>query len=654
MKRTIIRFVCLLIILGSAHIAGCGGGGGGTPAVEPVSINSLDGKPDVAANSIFRYVFPQPINTSRVTRMNFFIVPAAAADVTKAAIDPSACNPANALAASVSCFSPMQQCELTPDSDLNGVTRYSICLTTGITYSNGQPFQGFMATFSTAKNSYSIGGTVSGLDEGDNLVLQNNGAENLTISSNGAFAFSSQLANGAAYAVSVFTAPTHKTCTVGSGTGTISNADVTNVSVVCSTSSYAVGGTVSGLAGSGLVLQNNAGDDLGIAADGAFTFATKVASGAAYAVTVKTQPASPSQLCTVTNGSGTITDADVTNVNVECISYILPTTATDVRLGTENVLVDGNKVYTIEGTKFNVIDVSNPLSPSLLGTVDHGFTDARVEAQAIYNNIVWCVRSSTGGSGSATYVFGVDVSNPTNPVVRGSLTLQTNSSLLANVSLIYAGYWLVQDYSRNLIYVIDISNPDAPAKYSQWSVPSMVNGGPGPMMIEGTLLYLPCGEAKVFNIYDLADLTNVTLLGSVPTTGECHGTAVKIGSYVYLTTDYNESNMKVIDVSNPANPTIVRNVAIVSAYNFKGRNGKLFSFACDNTSTVRAYSLANPIVPVEEASSTVPAPAPSTSLGLCGMAYPQATWVGNYLIGMTNGSLSPQYDGARALDFTVN
>src|SRR5450759_2446108 len=72
--------------------------------------------------------------------------------------------------------------------------------------------------------------------------------------------------------------------------------------------SYTVRGGVRGLAGSGLVLQNNGGDDLSISASGAFTFLKAVTNGTAYAVTVKTQPSVLSQTCTVYNGSGTITN----------------------------------------------------------------------------------------------------------------------------------------------------------------------------------------------------------------------------------------------------------------------------------------------------------------------------------------------------------
>jgi 6-phosphogluconolactonase len=84
--------------------------------------------------------------------------------------------------------------------------------------------------------------------------------------------------------------------------------------------SYTVGGTVTGLAGSGLVLQNSGGDDLPISASGAFTFATGVPSGTSFAVTVRSSPTSPLQVCSVTDGVGTIAAADVKNVDVTCMN----------------------------------------------------------------------------------------------------------------------------------------------------------------------------------------------------------------------------------------------------------------------------------------------------------------------------------------------
>ena len=82
---------------------------------------------------------------------------------------------------------------------------------------------------------------------------------------------------------------------------------------------YTIGGDVTGLTSSGLVLQVNGGQDLAIAADGAFTFADPIDSGAVYRVTVLTQPSSPSQTCTPHNAVGTVPkSSNVTNVEINC------------------------------------------------------------------------------------------------------------------------------------------------------------------------------------------------------------------------------------------------------------------------------------------------------------------------------------------------
>jgi 6-phosphogluconolactonase (cycloisomerase 2 family) len=164
---------------------------------------------------------------------------------------------------------------------------------------------------------YTIGGMMSGLT-GTGLVLQDNGGDNLSVTGNGAFTFSTAVNSGAAYAVTVMTQPSGQTCTVSGGSGTAS-ANVTTVAVTCAASSgstVTIGGTVSGLTGTGLVLEDNGGDNLGIAQNGSFTFATALATGTAYAVTVLTQPTG--QTCTVTDGTGTTGSANVTNVTVSC------------------------------------------------------------------------------------------------------------------------------------------------------------------------------------------------------------------------------------------------------------------------------------------------------------------------------------------------
>jgi len=75
---------------------------------------------------------------------------------------------------------------------------------------------------------------------------------------------------------------------------------------------FTIGGTVIGLTGTGLVLQDNNADNLTVSASGAFTFATSIAKGSAFSVTVLTQPSMPMQSCTVTGGTGTVGSGNVT------------------------------------------------------------------------------------------------------------------------------------------------------------------------------------------------------------------------------------------------------------------------------------------------------------------------------------------------------
>lgn len=78
---------------------------------------------------------------------------------------------------------------------------------------------------------------------------------------------------------------------------------------------FTIGGSASGLSGT-LVLQDEGSDNLTLTQNGAFTFATGLANGAAYAVTVLTPPSG--ETCTVTHGSGTVSAANVTDVAVTC------------------------------------------------------------------------------------------------------------------------------------------------------------------------------------------------------------------------------------------------------------------------------------------------------------------------------------------------
>jgi N-acetylneuraminic acid mutarotase len=235
--------------------------------------------------------------------------------------------------------------------------------------------------------TYTVGVTVSGLVD-NGLVLQLNGADDLTITANGPATFSTALTSGAKYAVTVSAQPNGQTCTAANGAGTVGSANVTNIVLTCSSpGAYNLSANVTGLTtGSTLVLLVNGGAAWTITANGVATFSTQFSSGEAYSVMVQTQPVSPpTQTCTVGDASGTIGITNVT-VAVACVtpSSVTVTVAglsgsglTLLLNGTDplSVAVSGTAAFSAQfttGTNYTVTIQTQPTGPSQTCTISNG------------------------------------------------------------------------------------------------------------------------------------------------------------------------------------------------------------------------------------------------------------------------------------------
>jgi len=84
---------------------------------------------------------------------------------------------------------------------------------------------------------------------------------------------------------------------------------------------FSIGGTVSGLVGSGLVLATAGQPDLTLVpGQTTFAFAQKVKSGTAYEVALESPASEPAQDCQVIGGSGVVGAADVTSIALDCVA----------------------------------------------------------------------------------------------------------------------------------------------------------------------------------------------------------------------------------------------------------------------------------------------------------------------------------------------
>jgi predicted SpoU family rRNA methylase len=263
---------------------------------------------------------------------------------------------------------------------------------------------------SCATNTFTVGGTVSGLNSGASVTLLDNSADSLTVTANGAFAFKTALATGATYKVIVGAQPTSETCTVTNGTGTVTTANVTNVAISCTTNTFTIGGTVSGLSsGASVILLDNGADSLTVGTNGALTFKTALATGATYNVTVATQPAD--ETCTIANGTGTVASANVTNVAVSCATNIFTIggTVSGLNTGASVALLDNGSdslAVSVNGTFIFKTGLATGATYSVtVGTQPTGETctvtnaSGTVASSNVTNVSVSC-SSSTGGSGT--------------------------------------------------------------------------------------------------------------------------------------------------------------------------------------------------------------------------------------------------------------
>jgi hypothetical protein len=183
--------------------------------------------------------------------------------------------------------------------------------------------------------------------------------------------------------VSVQTQPTGQTCSVTNASGTIGAGNVTNANVSCSTNTYTIGGTISGLTGTvQLKLDGTTPTSTqtqSFSANGSFTFTTPLQSGSGWTVSVAVQPVG--QTCAVAGGSGASLSANVTTVVVTCTTNTFTLTYTAGANGTisgtspqtVNYGGSGSLVTAVPNTGYHFVQWSD-------GVLTAARTDTNVQA----------------------------------------------------------------------------------------------------------------------------------------------------------------------------------------------------------------------------------------------------------------------------------
>ncbi|TGN19837.1 hypothetical protein [Leptospira idonii] len=201
------------------------------------------------------------------------------------------------------------------------------------------------------------------------LVISLNSSEEIAVgTTDKEVSFKAQLAAGSKYIVRIKTQPSPQTCEIAGQEGIVVGGDIRTITVNCESAKYTLGGTITGLAGFGLVLSNGS-DSQSIGALGTFAFAATYEEGTAYSVGVTTQPAHPTQNCIVTGGTGTFTAANVNSLAVNCTTtaHAISVVVNGVASGTLSLTNNGADALSIttNGTHYFSTDIPSSGSYSI-------------------------------------------------------------------------------------------------------------------------------------------------------------------------------------------------------------------------------------------------------------------------------------------------
>jgi hypothetical protein len=108
---------------------------------------------------------------------------------------------------------------------------------------------GYIVEYGGMPATYTLSGTISGLASGSQVTLLNNAANPLVVTTNGVFTFSTAIAYGGSYSVTVNAQPTGQTCTTSNGSGIGVTTTISNISVTCTTYPTSLSISVPGNAG---------------------------------------------------------------------------------------------------------------------------------------------------------------------------------------------------------------------------------------------------------------------------------------------------------------------------------------------------------------------------------------------------------------------
>ena len=261
--------------------------------------------------------------------------------------------------------------------------------------------------------------------------------------------------------------------------------------------------------------------------------------------------------------------------SVDISSIVAPQLVSDVDLfayANDVVVVGDNAYVSVGGSDLYVVDISNPGDPQIEGSVGV----AGAGALAYQSPYVYVAHNGFDI---------VDVSDPTNPQLAGS-------HVLAPAGLVYdlkvSGSYVYATSSSGGVRVVDVSNPLSPSQVTSFG------GTGGKLDISGNTLY-HTGSGYLTSV-DISNPLSPQNLDNF-SSGWTLSDVLVSGSYLYTS----DGDFYVIDVTNPSNLTDVGMLNLGGNFGWITKSGD-FVYGTDDwgtTDRVDVIDVSDPANPAE-------------------------------------------------------
>ncbi len=222
----------------------------------------------------------------------------------------------------------------------------------------------------------------------------------------------------------------------------------------------------------------------------------------------------------------------------------------DFQASAQRIAIVGNRAYvTVTGKGLQILDISNPASPQLLGKFPEGGAFI-----AVAGNYAYTIRG--------IYFYVVDVSNPISPTRVGTYTLSVDTQVFGlaadgRLASIAAG-------DRGVL-LVDVSTPSSPNLVGTYDTPNWTSD----VAISGNLVYV--ADTSALRILDISTPSSPQQIGFCNLPWGLAYAVTLAGDYAYVADD--PGGLRIVRIADPRNPVEVARFFVMGYANGIARTG---------------------------------------------------------------------------------